>query len=77
MSNHAYGEVEQQLAAVIIRDARLCVAIANQRLGILVRSTWLVMVGGYIAAEFSHTAALAGAQVTILRHCKRLSQLPP
>lgn len=30
MSNHVYGEVEQQLAAVTIRDGRRCVAIPNQ-----------------------------------------------
>ena len=31
VSNHVYGEVEQQLAAVTIRDGRRCVAIPNQR----------------------------------------------
>ena len=30
VSNHVYGEVEQQLAAVTIRDGRRCVAIPNQ-----------------------------------------------
>lgn len=31
VSNHVYGEVEQQLAAVTIRAGRRCVAIPNQR----------------------------------------------
>ena len=30
VSNHVYGEVEQQVAAVTIRDGRHCVAIPNQ-----------------------------------------------
>lgn len=30
VSNHVYGEVEQQLAAVTVRDGRMCVAIPNQ-----------------------------------------------
>lgn len=30
VSNHVYGEVEQHLAAVIVRDGRRCVAIPNQ-----------------------------------------------
>lgn len=30
VSNHVYGAVEQQLAAVIIRDGRRCIAIPNQ-----------------------------------------------
>ena len=57
VSNHVYGEVEQQLAAVTIRDGRRCVAIPNQRRHRL-RFLTPTLRGGWVAvapdAVFDH-----------------------
>ena len=48
VSNHVYGEVEQQLAAVTTRDGRRCVAIPNQSRHRL-RFLALTLRGGWVA----------------------------